>query len=85
MDINAIAILKDRSHLPIVADPSHGIGVRKYVDKIALAGVVAGADGIIMEVHSCPEKAFSDGQQTLDYGQSKALVSKINQCRLLVE
>ena len=85
MDINAIAILKDRSHLPIVADPSHGIGVRKYVDKIALAGVVAGADGIIMEVHSCPEKAFSDGQQTLDYGQSKALISKINQCRLLVE
>jgi 3-deoxy-7-phosphoheptulonate synthase len=85
MDINAIAILKDRSHLPVVADPSHGIGVRKYVDKIAMAGVVAGADGIIMEVHSCPEKAFSDGQQTLDYGQSMALVSKINQCRSLVE
>ena len=84
MDINAITILKDRSHLPVVADPSHGIGVRKYVDSIALASVAAGADGIIMEVHSCPEKAFSDGQQTLDYGQSSQLIHKINQIREVV-
>ncbi len=84
MDINAIAILKDRSHLPVVADPSHGIGVRKYVDKIALASAVAGADGIIMEVHECPEKAFSDGQQTLDYRQSFQLVDKIRKVRELI-
>ena len=84
MDINAITILKDRSHLPVVADPSHGIGVRKYVDSIALASVAAGADGIIMEVHSCPQKAFSDGQQTLDYRQSKDVINKILKVREVV-
>ncbi len=81
MDINAIAILKDRSHLPVIADPSHGIGVRKYVDKIALASIMAGADGVIMEVHECPEKAFSDGQQTLDFSQSSNLIQKMMQAR----
>ncbi len=84
MDINAITILKDRSHLPVVADPSHGIGVRKYVDSIALASVAAGADGIIMEVHSCPQKAFSDGQQTLDYRQSAEVIDKIHKIREVV-
>jgi len=84
MDINAITILKDKSHLPVVADPSHGIGIRKYVDKIALAAVMAGADGVIMEVHESPQKAFSDGQQTLDYLQSKTLVSKMQTARSLV-
>jgi len=84
MDINAITILKDKSHLPVVADPSHGIGVRKYVDKIALASIMAGADGVIMEVHECPQKAFSDGQQTLDYRQSQSLISKMKAARELV-
>jgi 3-deoxy-7-phosphoheptulonate synthase len=84
MDINAITILKDRSHLPVVADPSHGIGVRKYVDSIALASVAAGADGIIMEVHSCPQKAFSDGQQTLDYRQSAEVIDKILKVREVI-
>jgi 3-deoxy-7-phosphoheptulonate synthase len=81
MDINAITILKDRSHLPVVADPSHGIGVRKYVDSIALASIAAGADGIIMEVHSCPQKAFSDGQQTLDYRKSQELITRMHKVR----
>ena len=84
MDINAITILKDKSHLPVVADPSHGIGVRKYVDKIALASIMAGADGVIMEVHECPQKAFSDGQQTLDYQQSSKLIEKMSKARDLV-
>lgn len=81
MDINAIAILKEKSHLPVIADPSHGIGVRKHVDKIALASVAAGADGVIMEVHPVPEKAASDGQQTLDFYQSEKLVQKIENIR----
>jgi 3-deoxy-7-phosphoheptulonate synthase len=84
MDINAIAILKDKSHLPVVADPSHGIGVRKYVDKIALASVAAGADALIVEVHNCPEKALSDGQQTLDFDQSKTLGLKVNAIRQII-
>lgn len=85
MDINAITILKDKSHLPVVADPSHGIGVRKYVGSIALASIMAGADGVIMEVHECPQKAFSDGQQTLDYNQSKILIDKMGKARELVD
>lgn len=84
MDINAIPILKEKSHLPVIADPSHGIGVRKYVDKIALASVAAGADGVIMEVHSCPEVAASDGQQTLDYDQSSTLIQKMNRMREVI-
>ncbi len=70
LDINAIPILKEKSHLPVIIDPSHGIGVRRFVESVGLAGVIAGADGVIMEVHQRPEKAFSDGQQTLDYGEA---------------
>jgi len=77
MDINAIAMLKEKSHLPVIADPSHGIGVRKFVEQIALACVMAGADGIIMEVHQTPEKAFSDGQQTLNYREAADLYEKL--------
>ncbi len=77
MDINAIAMLKEKTHLPVVADPSHGIGVRKFVEPVALASVMAGADAVIMEVHQCPEKAFSDGQQTLDYAQAERTYGKM--------
>ncbi|MEQ9209935.1 MAG: 3-deoxy-7-phosphoheptulonate synthase, partial [Pseudomonadales bacterium] len=56
MDVNAIPILKERTHLPVVADPSHGRGLRQYVEPIALASIMAGADGIIYETHQQPEK-----------------------------
>ena len=85
LDINAIPILKDKSHLPVVVDPSHGIGVRKYVEAVALAGVIAGADAVIAEVHRRPEKAFSDGQQTLDYKQAEALYGKLRKTFALRE
>ena len=85
LDINAIPILKDKSHLPVVVDPSHGIGVRKYVESVALAGVIAGADAVIAEVHRHPEKAFSDGQQTLDYKQATALYEKLRKTFALRE
>ena len=84
-DINAIPILKDKTHLPVIADPSHGIGIRDYVDQIALASVIAGADGVIFETHTQPEKAFSDGQQTLDFDESTKLVKKINSVLALRE
>ena len=77
MDINAIPILKEKSHLPVVADPSHGIGIREYVEPVALAAVMAGADGIIYETHQKPEEAYSDGQQTLDFQESSALIEKL--------
>jgi 3-deoxy-7-phosphoheptulonate synthase len=77
MDINAIPILKEKTHLPVVADPSHGIGIREYVDSVALAALMAGADGIIYETHQEPEKAASDGQQTLDFEESERLINKM--------
>ncbi len=76
-DINAIPILKDKTHLPVIADPSHGIGIRDYVEPITLAATIAGADGVIFEVHEVPDKAFSDGQQTLSFDASTRLISKI--------
>ena len=77
LDLNAIPILKDKTHLPVVVDPSHGIGLRKYVEPMALAGVVAGADGLLMEVHHEPEKAASDGQQTLDFSEAEKVYGKV--------
>ena len=79
LDLNAIPILKEKTHLPIIADPSHGIGIRKHVEAMTLASIMAGADGVIVEVHEKPEEAFSDGQQTLDYKESKSLYEKIRQ------
>jgi 3-deoxy-7-phosphoheptulonate synthase len=77
MDINAIPILKEKTHLPVIADPSHGIGIRDYVEPVALAAVMAGADGIIYETHQKPEEAFSDGQQTLNFSESARLINKL--------
>ena len=79
MDVNAIPILKEKTHLPVIADPSHGIGLREYVEPIALASIMAGADGIIYETHQQPEKAFSDAQQTLDFMESQRLVERVRQ------
>lgn len=78
LDVNAIPILKEKTHLPVVADPSHGIGIREFVEPVALAAVMAGADGIIYETHEEPEKAASDGQQTLDFNESTTIIRKMN-------
>ena len=66
LDLNAIPVLKAASHLPVVVDPSHGIGIRSHVLAMARASVAAGADGIILEVHPDPDRALSDGLQSLD-------------------
>lgn len=78
MDINAIPILKEKTHLPVIADPSHGIGIRSFVEPVALASLMAGADGIIYETHQKPEEAASDGQQTLDFEESEKLIKRLN-------
>jgi 3-deoxy-7-phosphoheptulonate synthase len=77
LDVNAIPILKEKTHLPVVADPSHGIGIREFVEPVALAAVMAGADGIIYETHEEPENAASDGQQTLDFNESATIIRKM--------
>lgn len=65
-DINAIPILIEKSHLPVIADPSHGIGIRRHVPAITKAALAAGAHGAIVEAHPHPEKAVSDGAQSLN-------------------
>lgn len=76
-DINAIQVLKEKSHLPVIADPSHGVGIRSFVPKLALSALLSGANGVIYEVHEKPEEALSDGQQTLNFMESAQLIEKI--------
>jgi len=65
LDLSAISVIKDHSHLPVIVDPSHGTGKWKYVAPMALAAVAGGADGLMIEVHQKPEEALSDGPQSL--------------------
>ncbi len=65
LDLNAVPVLKAETHLPIVVDPTHGIGLREHILPMALAAVAAGADGLMIEVHNSPELAKSDGEQAL--------------------
>jgi 3-deoxy-7-phosphoheptulonate synthase len=85
LDINAIPVLKSLTHLPVIVDPSHGIGIRKHVAAIARAGVAAGADGIMIEVHPNPEKALSDGHQSLSFPEFDALMREVRVIALAVE
>ena len=65
LDLSAVPTLKEKSHLPVIVDPSHGTGYWNLVKPMALAAVAAGADGLIIEVHNHPEKALCDGQQSI--------------------
>jgi 3-deoxy-7-phosphoheptulonate synthase len=76
-DINAIPVLKSLTHLPVVLDPSHSTGNSQYVTAIAKAAVAAGADGLIVEVHPHPEKALSDGAQSLKPAQFAEMVQQV--------
>lgn len=77
-DINAIPVLKELSHLPVVFDPSHAVGKWEYVEALSRAGIAAGADGLIIEVHPHPGKALSDGRQSLTYNRFESLVEQVN-------
>ena len=76
-DVAAIALLKHISHLPVIADPSHACGHRELVPALARIGVAAGADGIIVEVHPNPEKAWSDGEQSLDFDEFDEMMASL--------
>ena len=84
LDINAIPVVKTLSHLPVIVDPSHGIGLRKHVPAIARAAVAAGADGVIIEVHPKPEKALSDGHQSLDFAEFEELMRQVRVIALAI-
>lgn len=76
-DLNAIPVIKKMSHLPIIADPSHGTGHWEYVNPMAKAAVAAGADGLMIEVHPDPENALSDGAQSLRPDKFRELVTEL--------
>jgi len=77
MDISAIPVVKKKSHLPIIADPSHGIGIRDKVIPMARAAVAAGADGLLIEVHHDPDHALSDGAQSLYPDQFSQMMKEV--------
>src|SRR5580700_553274 len=77
-DLAAIALAKELSHLPVVADPSHGTGKQSLIGAVSRAALAVGADGIIIEVHPCPERALSDGPQSLDLSQFESVMRSLS-------
>jgi 3-deoxy-7-phosphoheptulonate synthase len=73
-DLAAVALAKELSHLPVVADPSHGTGKQSLIGAVSRAAIAVGADGLIVEVHPCPERALSDGPQSLDIPQFESMM-----------
>lgn len=79
LDLSIIPLVKSLSHLPIIADPSQGTGVRELITPMSVAAIAAGADGVMVEVHNHPEEALSDGPQSLYFDQFSALMEKVEQ------
>lgn len=77
LDLNAVPVVKEQTHLPIIVDPSHGTGLWQYVEPMALAGVAAGADGLMIEVHPDPQYAWSDGGQSLKFTTFRDLMDRL--------
>jgi len=77
LDISSVPVIKEKSHLPIIVDPSHAAGKSKYVPSLALAALAAGADGVMIEIHPNPDKAWSDGAQSLNLDDFNLTVMKI--------
>ena len=85
LDLNAVPVLKKLTHLPVVVDPSHGTGHWEYVESMAMAGVAAGADGLLIEVHPKPEEALSDGPQSLKPDRFAALMTRVRKIAQAVD
>ena len=78
LDLAAVALVKELSHLPVLADPSHGTGLRSLITPMSKAAAAVGADGLLIEVHPCPERALSDGPQSLDLQGFRELMENLN-------
>ncbi len=78
LDLNAVAFAKRNTHLPVIVDPSHAVGIRALVPDLAYAAAAVGADGIIVEVHPRPAEALSDGMQALTLGDFETMMSKLD-------
>lgn len=77
LDLSAVCVLKEKTHLPVIVDPSHATGVRGYVEPLAKAAIACGADGLMIEVHNDPEHALSDGPQSLNFEQFDAVMKNL--------
>mgnify|MGYP001027735276 FL=1 len=77
LDLSAVCVLKERTHLPVIVDPSHATGVRSFVEPLAKAGIACGADGLMIEVHNDPAHALSDGPQSLNFEQFDSVMEHI--------
>jgi 3-deoxy-7-phosphoheptulonate synthase len=77
LDIAAVPVLKAVSHLPVIVDPSHAAGVRSLVPVLSRAAAVVGADGLLVEVHPCPEQAMSDGNQSLTFAEFRSMMTDL--------
>lgn len=84
LDLSAVPVLHELSHLPVVVDPSHGTGIAKLVAPMAMAAVACGADGLMVEVHNDPKHALCDGAQSLTPEQFQALNLKVSQIRSIL-
>ncbi len=84
LDLAAVPILQELTHLPIIVDPSHGTGIRKMVPPMAKAGIAAGADGLMIEIHPFPDKAYSDADQTLSFEQFAEMMRALKQLAPIV-
>ncbi|MBE5733452.1 MAG: 3-deoxy-7-phosphoheptulonate synthase [Clostridiales bacterium] len=78
LDLSAVPVLKEKTHLPVIIDPSHATGIARLVEPMSLASIGAGADGLIIEVHNDPKRALCDGAQSLNPEQFDNLMGKIN-------
>jgi len=85
LDLSAVPMLKQLSHLPVIVDPSHGTGLRWMVPSMAKASIAAGADGLIMEVHYDPEQALCDGQQSLSLDEFSLLMTELKRIAAAVD
>ncbi len=80
LDLNGVALARERTHLPVIVDPSHAAGIRSIVPALALAGIAAGAHGILVEIHPDPDRALSDGPQSLTFAEFEGMM---NRCRII--
>ena len=85
IDLSAIPMLKELSHLPVIVDPSHATGIAKLVPPMALAAAAAGADGLMIEVHNDPIHALCDGMQSLTPQQYADLADKVRKIREVIK
>ena len=78
LDLSAVPVLRERTHLPVIVDPSHGVGVRRWIMPMARAAKAAGAHGLILEVHPNPPEAKSDKEQALTFDDFAGVVAELD-------